>query len=176
MFAALGEDAGFCRWVGLLGGQATRAAPTSRGGWAGAELVYLQAELLLGSPRKAEYRITVEAARRGGALLALELGDADWVRRRGGAQAAYELARIHPDIMFASSAAAAELGGVALEGVASIPVIALEGGGCSVHGTRVMAPTVEMEWPALAATFCVALFEGHAPVEAAGRAVLVAAR
>src|SRR6266849_3521263 len=36
MFAALGEEAEFCRWVGLLGGEATLAAPTRRGGWAGA--------------------------------------------------------------------------------------------------------------------------------------------
>ncbi len=175
MFAALGEDAGFCRWVGLLGGQATRAAPTPRGGWAGADLVYMQANLLLDSPRKAEFRATIESVRRGGALLALDLGDARWIRRRGGPQTAYELAGIHPDILLATGDAAAELG-VPLEGVASIPVIGLEGGGCSVHGARLAAPTAALEWPALAATFCVALVEGEAPVEAAGRAVLVAAR
>lgn len=174
MFAALGEDAGFCRWVVLLGGEATQAAPTARGGWAGAELVYLPAELLLESARKTEFRATFESASRGGALIAMDLGDAEWIRRRGGSQAAYELASIHPDILFAGGAAAAELG-VPLEGVAFIPVIELEGGGCSVHGTRVAAPSASIEWPALAAAFCVAFVEGAAPVEAAGRAVLVAA-
>lgn len=176
MFAALGEEPDFCRWVTSLGGQATQAAPTGRGGWAGAALVYLKASLLLDSARKAEFRATVEAARRDGALVALDLGDADWIRRRGGPQTAYELAAIHPDILFAIGATADELGGVPLEGVAPIPVIGLEGGGCSVHGARVAAPSAGLEWPALAATFCVALVEGEAPVEAAGRAVLVAAR
>ena len=175
MFAALGEDAGFCRWVVRLGGDATPAAPNARGGWAGAELIYVQAQLLFDSPRKAEFRATVEAARQAGALLALELGDASWIRRRGGPQAAYELAGAHPDLLFATRGAAAELG-VPLEGVASIPVIGLEEGGCSVHDTRVPSPTDTLDWPALAATFCVALFEGQAPVEAAARAVLVAAR
>lgn len=175
MFAALGDEPDFCSWVRRLGGQATLAAPTARGGWAGAELVYLQAALLLESPRKAEFRATVEAARRGGALIALDLGDAGWIRRRGGAQAAYELARLHPDILFATGEAAAELDGGPLEGIASIPVIGLGSGGCSVHGTRLPVPAAILEWPALAATFCVALVEGEAPVEAAGRAVLVAA-
>jgi len=175
MFAALGEEPDFCRWVRSLGGEATQAAPTRRGGWAGAQLVYLQAWLLLASPRKSEFRATVEAARRDGALVALDLGDSGWIRRRGGPQTAYELAAIHPDILMAPVDAAAELG-APLEGVASIPVIGLEGGGCSVHGTRLPAPARSLDWQALAATFCVALVEGEAPVEAAGRAVVVAAR
>jgi len=175
MFAALGEEGEFCRWVTRLGRQATLAAPTRRGGWAGAALVYLQASLLLESPRKIEFRAAVDAARHDGALLALDLGDAAWIRDRGGPQTAYELAAMRPDILFASSTAAAELG-VPLEGIASVPVIALEPGGCSVHGRRLASPAREQDPAALAATFCVALVEGDAPVEAAGRAVLVAAR
>jgi sugar/nucleoside kinase (ribokinase family) len=175
MFAALGEEPDFCRRVRSLGEEATQAAPTGRGGWAGAKVVYLQALLLLESPRKSEFRATVEAARGGGALVALDLGDAAWIRRRGGPQTVYELAGIHPDILFATGDAAAELG-APLEGVASIPVIGLDGGGCGVHGTRLPAPAVALDWQALAATFCVALVEGESPVEAAGRAVLVAAR
>jgi hypothetical protein len=175
MFAAFGDEAGFCRWASRLGRQATMAAPTSRGGWAGAALVYLQASLLLDSPRKAEYRTAVEAARHDGALLALELGDPAWIRERGGPQTAYELAAVRPDILFASGAAAAELG-VPLEGIASVPVITLESGVCTVHGSRLPAPETAYDPEALAATFCVALVDGAAPVEAAGRAVLVAAR
>jgi hypothetical protein len=175
MFAALGDEAGFCRWVDLLGGQATLAAPTRRGGWSGATLVYLQAQLLFDSPRKAEVRATVDAARRDGALLALELGDAGWIRGHGGPQAAYELAGIRPDILFASESAAAELA-VPLEGIASVPVLRLESGGCSVHGRRVASTASAVDTAAMAATFCVALVEGVAPVEAAGRAVLVAAQ
>ena len=174
LFAAFGEEGGFCRWVERLGRQATLAAPTQRGGWAGALLLYLQAVLLFESHRKAEFRNAADRARRDGALIALELGDPEWMRRRGGPHAAYELAGIRPDILFASGAAAAELG-VPLEGVASIPVIRLDSGGCSVHGVRVFSPATDHDGDALAATFCVAFVEGAAPVEAAGRAVLVAA-
>ena len=175
MFAALGEEADFCSWVNRLGRQATLASPTRRGGWSGAILVYLQAILLLESPRKAEFRSTVEGARRDGALVALELGDANWIRARGGSQTAYELAGLHPDVLFASSSAAAELG-VPLEGIASVPVITLDSGGCVVHGRSLPSPAAGLDAAALAATFCVALVDGEAPVEAAGRAVLVAAR
>ena len=174
MFAALGEESGFCGWVGLLGRQATLAAPTRRGGWSGAVLIYLGASLLVEASRKAEFRATVESARRQGAIVALELGDAAWIRARG-PQTAIDLAEIHPDVLFADEATAAELG-VPLEGIASVPVTRLAGGGCSVHGRCLAGPATEQDGDALAATFCVALVEGEAPVEAAGRAVLVAAR
>jgi hypothetical protein len=175
MFAALGEETGFCRWVARLGGQATLAAPTSRGGWAGAALLYLRASLLHAGAGQASVRTTVAAARRDGALLALRLDDASWIRDRGGPQTAYELAALRPDIMFATEAAAAELG-VPLEGIASVPVTMLESGGCTVHGRRVLAAGAGQDRDALAAAFCAAFLEGAAPVEAAGRAVLVAAR
>ena len=175
MFAAFGEEAGFCDWVGRLGGQATLAAPTRRGGWSGAVLIYLRANLLLEPSRKAEFRATVDAARRQGAILTVELPDAAWIRARG-PQAAYELAEIHPDVVFAAEDVAAELG-VPLEGIAPIAVTRLAAGGCTVHGRRLLGPSgVAQDSDALAATFCVALVEGEAPVEAAGRAVLAAAR
>jgi hypothetical protein len=104
----------------------------------------------------------------------MELGGVDSIRAKG-AQAAYELAEIHPDVLFADEEAAAELG-VPLEGIAPIAVIRLAAGGCSVHGRRLLGPAAAQDPDALAATFCVALVEGEAPVEAAGRAVLVAAR
>ncbi|HEV2140303.1 MAG TPA: hypothetical protein VGT01_03850 [Candidatus Dormibacteraeota bacterium] len=175
MLAALGEEAGFCDWVRRLGGEATPAAPTRRGGWSGAELVYLHAVLMLELPRKDAFSTTVRAARRDCALLALVLGDEAWVRRRGGSRTAYELAAIRPDILFTSAPAAAERG-VPLEGLAGVPVVELEGGGCSVFGRRLPAPSSAHDSEALAAAFCVAFVEGATPVEAAGRAVLVAAR
>src|SRR5260370_23074000 len=51
---------------------------------------------------KAELRSAVDRARRDGALLAVELGDAGWIRKRGGPKAAYELATIRPDIPLAT--------------------------------------------------------------------------
>lgn len=174
MFAVLGEQTAFCEWVVRLGGEATLAAPTRHGGWSGAGLVYIQAEHLFG-PRKAEFRATVEGARRNGALLALDLGDAGWIKEHGGPHAAYGLATIRPDILFATEASSAELG-VPLEGLASVPVTMLDSGGCTVHGHRALGAGAEQDRDALTAAFCVAFFEGEAPVEAAGRAVLVAAR
>ena len=124
---------------------------------------------------KAELRSAVDRARRDGALLAVELGDAGWIRKRGGPKAAYELATIRPDILVATEASSAELG-VPVEGLASVPVTVLDSGGCTVHGRRAFAAGAEQERDALAAAICIAFFEGEAPVEAAGRAVLVAAR
>jgi hypothetical protein len=47
----------------------------------------------------------------------------------------------------------------------------------AVFGRRLVTPAgSELDAVALAAAFCVAYIEGAAPVEAAGRAVLVAAR
>lgn len=174
MFAALGEEAGFCRWVDRLGGQATPAAPTNRGGWQGAALLFLQAALLIDSPRKLAVRTTVDSARRDGALVALKLDDAAWIQKHGGSQTAYELSAIRPDILFLSSAAAAELG-VPPEAIAAVPVVMHGPDVCSVHGRRLSARG-DLDGEALAAAFCVAFVEGAAPVEAAGRAVLVAAR
>jgi len=174
MFAVLGGETGFCEWVVRLGGQATLAAPTKHGG-CGAALVYIQAQRLFEDSRKAGFRSAVEGARRDGALLAVELGDAGWLKKRGGPQAAYELTTIRPDILFATEASSAELG-VPLEGLASVPVTMLDSGGCTVHGRHALAAGAEQDRDALAAAFCVAFFEGEAPVEVAGRAVLVAAR
>src|SRR5258708_326131 len=143
MFAALGDEAGFCEWVGRLGRQATLAAPTRRGGWSGAVLIYLRARLLLEPARQAEFRATAESARRQGALVALELGDADWIKARG-PQAAFELAEIHPHVLFVHEATAAELG-VPLEGIASVPVTRLAGGGCHVHGRRLAGHSAEQD-------------------------------
>ena len=49
--------------------------------------------------------------------------------------------------------------------------------GCAVFGRRLVSPAgSELDEVALEAAFCVTFIEGAAPVEAAGRAVLVAAR
>lgn len=198
-----GPAAAFCAWVRQLGEEARLIVPSaalpadddvrqmvrelgesgvdvfvtqgSPGQYlAGAQLIHIDAALLLASPGGKVVRSAIDAARRQGVLLSLDLGDLA-AGGGGGPAAVYELAGIRPDILFASSAAAADLG-VPLEGIASIPVIKLDSGGCSVHGRRLSMPTAEHSGDALAAAFCVAFVEGAAPVEAAGRAVLVAAR
>ncbi len=146
---------------------------------AGARLVHVEARTLLASPVSAFVRGAVDAARACGALVSVDLGDADWIRAYGPSRTAYQLAVLRPDILFASRAAAGELA-VPLEGLASVPVLTLGAEGCSVHGRRLVAPRVDAldssgAGDALAAAFCAAFVEGEAPVEAAGRAVLVAA-
>jgi sugar/nucleoside kinase (ribokinase family) len=134
-------------------------------------LLHLEARALLGT----SLRKTLETAREQGALISIDLGSAEWIRSRSGSKTAYQLATIHPDILFAAQDAASELG-APLEGLATVPVLTLGASGCAVYGRRVAAPPVDTLDPdALMAAFCVAFVEGAAPVEAAGRAVLVAA-
>jgi sugar/nucleoside kinase (ribokinase family) len=134
-------------------------------------LLHLEARALLGT----SLRKTLETAREQGALISIDLGSAEWIRSRGGSKTAYQLATIRPDILFAGQDSAAELG-APLEGLATVPVLTLGASGCAVYGRRVAAPGVEaLDQDALMAAFCVAIVEGAAPVEAAGRAVLMAA-
>lgn len=146
---------------------------------AGAKLVHVEARALLASTVSRFVRGAVDAARTGGILVSVDLGGTDWIRDHGPSRTAYQLAVLHPDILFASRAAAGELA-VPLEGLASVPVLTLGAEGCSVYGRRLVAPRVDAvdssgAGDALAAAFCAAFVEGEAPVEAAGRAVLVAA-
>jgi sugar/nucleoside kinase (ribokinase family) len=167
MFVAAGPRAdGFCSWVERLGEQAAVLGATLP---MGLQLLHLEAS------GAGSLRETIDSARRHGALLSFDLGGSDWIRARGGSRVAYQLATIQPDILFAGQDSAAELG-APLEGLASVPVLTLGPAGCAVYGRRVAAPPVDRLDPdALMAAFCVAFVEGAAPVEAAGRAVLVAA-
>ncbi len=172
MFVATGAGAaGFCEWVRRLGEPAAllgeRLPDDIR-------LLHVEAKPLLASTDPAELRAVLEAARQKGALVAIELGAVDWIRAHGASRSAYQLATIQPDILFAAEEPAAELG-APLEGMATVPVLKLGSGGCSVYGRRLVAPAgATLRDDALAAAFCVAFLEGAAPVEAAGRAVLVA--
>jgi sugar/nucleoside kinase (ribokinase family) len=169
VFVAAGSRAeGFCRWAGRLGEAAAVLDETLP---AELSLLHLEARALLGT----SLRKTLEAARERGALISIDLGAADWIRSRSGSKTAYQLATIRPDILFAAQDSAAELG-APLEGLATVPVLTLGAAGCAVYGRRVAAPPVDaLDMDALMAAFCVAFVEGAAPVEAAGRAVLVAA-
>ena len=116
----------------------------------------------------------MNTARLQGVVVSLDLGPADWIRTHGSSRTAYQVATIRPDILFAGEAAAAELA-APLEGLAAVPVLKLGSQGCSVYGRRLASPVADgLDEDALAAAVCVAFVEGAAPVEAAGRAVLVA--
>ena len=123
-------------------------------------------------------------------MVAIDLGDDAWISAHGAPRTAYQLATLRPDVLFASRAATAQLA-VPLEGLSSVPILQLGEDGCSVYGRRLVAPlllngaglgrgeetmTSTPRHPAedaFAAAFCVAFIEGHAPVEAAARALLV---
>ena len=175
MFLAAGPTAiRFCEWVDRLGESARVLDSTGTG--SGVDLLHLDARSLLAEPEAPEMRIALDTARRHGALISLDLGPADWIRAHGPSKTAYHLATIRPDVLFAGQASAAELA-APLEGIATVPVLTFGSEGCAVFGRRLVAPAgCELDEAALAAAFCVAFSEGAAPVEAAGRAVLVAAR
>lgn len=178
MFLVAGPTAlRFCEWVDRLG-EAARVLDSNGRIEVGDDvgLLHLEASTLLAGPQGPALRAALDAARGQGALISIDLGEADWIQAYGSSQTAYHLATIRPDILFASQASAAELA-APLEGIASVPVLMLASGGCSVYGRRLVVPAASaLDEVARAAAFCVAFMEGAAPVEAAGRAVLVAAR
>jgi sugar/nucleoside kinase (ribokinase family) len=171
MFVAAGpRAASFCEWVRRLGEHCEvlgdRPAPDH-------SLLHLDARELIESGEGSRLRKAIERSRRHRALISLDLGSVEWIRERGGSRTAYQLATIAPDLVFANEESA-ELA-APLEGIATVAVVA-GSDACLVHGRHVAGPAgSELDPAALAATFCVALVEGAAPVEAAGRAVLVAA-
>jgi hypothetical protein len=178
MFLATGLTAlRFCEWVDRLG-QPARVLDSNGRLEVGDDvgLLHLEASMLLAGPQSAALRAALDAARGQDALISIDLGSPEWIRANGSSRTAYHLATIRPDVLFAGQASAAELA-APLEGIASVPVLMLGSEGCSVYGRRLLAPAgSELDEVALAAAFCVAYMEGAAPVEAAGRAVLVAAR
>jgi len=177
----------------LLGPTGRRTFATQRGasvglrpedldpGWfEGAELLHLPAYSMFLEPLAAAGRRAVELARAAGSVLSVDLSSAAGLHEYGGARMAYDLARLQPELLFASEAEAAELG-VPLEGLAKVPVLKLGARGCRIFGRRVPAPQVTEVDPngagdAFAAAFCAAYLDGATPLEAAGRAVLVGAR
>jgi sugar/nucleoside kinase (ribokinase family) len=121
----------------------------------------------------------VVLARAQGALLSVDLSSPAGIREYGGARMAYDLAVLHPELLFATEAEAAELG-APLEGLAALPVLKLGARGCQVFGRVVPAPAVKEvdgtgAGDAFAAAFCAAFMDGAVPLEAAGRAVLIGA-
>lgn len=146
----------------------------------GVRLLHVPAYSLFQEPLGGSSRRAVELIRAGGGLVSVDLSSAADLKNYGGARMAYELARLRPELLFATKAEAAELG-APLEGLAKLPVIKLGSRGCEVFGRRVPAPIVQEvdgngAGDAFAAAFCAAYLEGATPLEAAGRAVLVGAR
>jgi sugar/nucleoside kinase (ribokinase family) len=147
---------------------------------AGARLLHVPCYGLYREPLGAACRRAMALARAQGALLSLDLSSAADLRRHGPKRLAEELARLRPALLFATEAEAEALGAPP-ERLAEVVVTKLGARGCRVLGRRVPAPAVRAvdtsgAGDALAAAFCAAYLDGATPLEAAGRAVLVAAR
>ena len=148
--------------------------------FADAELLHVPAYALFVEPLGAAARRAIELVRAHGAPVSIDLSSASDIEAYGGARLAYELAKLRPELLFATEAEAAALG-APLEGLAKVPVLKLGARGVRVYGRVLPAPLVEVvdgngAGDAFAAAFCAAYVDGATPLEAAGRAVLVSAR
>jgi sugar/nucleoside kinase (ribokinase family) len=145
----------------------------------GVQLIHVPAYSLFIDPLAAAAHAAIDLVRRDGGLVSIDLSSVAGLREFGAARMAEDLARIHPELLFAT-VPESELLGVPLEGLANVPIVKLGAAGCIVSGHRVPAPVVrEVDatgaGDALAAAFCAAYLKGATPIEAAERAVLVAA-
>jgi ribokinase len=143
-----------------------------------ARLLHVPAYSLFLEPLASSTRAAIRVVRDAGGMVAVDLSSASGLRAYGPSRMAYVLARLAPEVLFATQAEADTLA-VPLEGLAQVPVLKLGAGGVRVFGQEITAPKVHAVDPtgagdAFAAAFCVAWLHGAAPVEAAGRGVQAA--
>ena len=145
----------------------------------GIKLIHVPAYSLFTEPLAQAARTGIGLVRGGGGMLSIDLSSVAGLQAYGPAKMAYDLARLKPELLF-GTAAEAETIGVALEQLAQVPVIKLGAAGCRVFGRLVPAPSVQQldgtgAGDAFAAAFCAAWLHGATPIEAAQKAVIVAA-
>jgi ribokinase len=143
-----------------------------------AKLLHVPAYSLFLEPIASATRAAIRAVREAGGMLAVDLSSAAGLRAFGPSRMAYVLARLAPEVLFATRAEADTLA-VPLESLAQVPVLKLGAEGVRVFGRDVPAPHVATVDPtgagdAFAAAFCAAWLHGAAPVEAAERGVQAA--
>ena len=177
----------------LMGLDGNRAMATHRGasvglrsgdledGWfRDARLLHVPAYSLFVEPIASAARAAIRLVREARGMVAVDLSSAAGLRAYGPARMAYVLARLKPEVLFASEAEAATLA-VPLESLAQVPVLKLGSAGCRVFGRIIPAPTVQPIDPtgagdAFAAAFCSAWLRGATPHESAEQAVSAASR
>jgi len=143
-----------------------------------ARLLHVPAYSLFLEPIASATRAAVRAVREVSGMLSIDLSSAAGLRTYGPARMAYVLARVRPEVVFATESEASTLG-VPLESLAQVPVVKLGAEGCRVFGRTISAPAVDVidatgAGDAFAAAFCVAWLRGAEPVEAAERGVQAA--
>jgi ribokinase len=177
----------------LIGQDGSRTMATQRGasvglgpddledGWfRDARLLHVPAYSLFVEPIAAATRAAIRAVREARGMLAVDLSSAAGLRAYGPSRMAYVLARLKPEVLFATEAEASTLA-VPLESLAQVPVLKLGAEGCRVFGRTIPSPRVEAVDPtgagdAFAAAFCSAWLRGATPVESAEQGVNAASQ
>ena len=175
----------------LVGPNGERTMATQRGASAGlrpndlrkpwfhgVNLIHVPAYSLFTEPLASAAQVAIDLVRSGNGLVSIDLSSAAGLREYGGARFAADLARLQPELLFATKAESETLD-VPLEKLAKVPVLKLGVDGCQVAGRHVNAPHVEEvdatgAGDALAAAFCVSYLDGATPIVAAERAVVIA--
>jgi len=145
-----------------------------------ARLLHVPAYSLFLEPIASATRAAIHLVRGSKGMLAVDLSSAAGLRAYGPSRMAYVLARLSPEVLFATEAEAETLA-VPLESLAQVPVLKLGPAGCRVFGKTITAPPVQAVDPtgagdAFAAAFCSAWLGGAAPLDAAEQAVQAATR
>ncbi len=146
----------------------------------GARLIHVPAYSLFLEPLASAARAAIRLVRERGGMLAVDLSSVAGLRAYGPARMAYVLARLKPEVLFATQAEAQTVA-VPLDSLAQVPVTKLGRGGCRVFGQVIPAPAVTAIDPtgagdAFAAAFCVAWLRGATPIESAEHAVAAASQ
>jgi sugar/nucleoside kinase (ribokinase family) len=144
----------------------------------GVNLIHVPAYSLFLDPLASATRAAIAMVRMAGGLLSVDLSSVAGLKTFGGARMAGDLARIRPELLFATLAEAETLG-VPLEKLATVPILKLGPAGARVSGRDIPAPHVRAVDPtgagdAFAAAFCTSYLGGANPIKAAERAVTVA--
>ena len=143
-------------------------------------LLHVPGYSLFVEPIASATRSAIRVVREAGGMIAVDLSSAAGLRAYGPSRMAYVLARLKPELLFATEAEADTLA-VPLESLAQVPVLKLGAAGCRVFGHIIPAPEVKALDPtgagdAFAAAFCVCWLRGAQPVEAAEKAVQAASQ
>jgi ribokinase len=145
-----------------------------------ARLLHVPAYSLFVEPLASATRAAIRVVREVKGMIAVDLSSAAGLQVYGPSRMAYVLARLSPEVLFATQKEAETLA-VPLESLAQVPVLKRGALGCTVFGRDIPAPAATAVDPtgagdAFAAAFCVAWLRGAAPVEAAEQAVVAASR
>ena len=176
----------------LVGPDADRTMATMRGAstglraedvrseWlAGVELLHVPGYSLYREPIAHGARKAVDEVRSQGGRVAVDLSSVAGLLEFGPARMVAELRHIRPDVLFATAAEAETLG-QPMDALATHAVVKLGPAGAQIGSRRIVAPHVDTVDPtgagdAFAASFCASILKGATGVEAAERAVEVAA-